>query len=40
MIRRLEEISPGISQNLEMEGLMLFPHVKKELVKRGIDHRE
>jgi uncharacterized Fe-S cluster-containing radical SAM superfamily protein len=39
LLRRLEEISPGLSQDLEIEGLMLFPHVKKELEKRGIEYR-
>ncbi len=38
LIRRLEEISPGLSQDLEIEGLMLFPHVKKDLERRGIDY--
>lgn len=37
--RRLERISPGLSEDLEIEGLMLFPHVKRELEKRKIDYR-
>lgn len=36
--KRLEEISPGLSEDLEIEGLMLFPHVKRELEKRKIDY--
>lgn len=36
--KRLEKISPGLSEELEFEGLMLFPHVKRELEKRGIEH--
>ncbi len=37
--RRLERISPGLSEDLEIEELMLFPHVKRELEKRKIDSR-
>lgn len=36
--KRLEKISPGLSEDLEIEGLMLFPHVKKELEKKKIDY--
>jgi len=36
---RLERISPGLSEEIEIEELMLFPHVKKELEKRKIDYR-
>ncbi len=35
---RLDGVSQGLSEELEIEELMLFPHVKKELEKRGIDY--
>lgn len=35
---RLEGVSSGLSGRLEIEELMLFPHVKKELEKRNIDY--
>lgn len=38
--KRLEEISPGLSEEIEIEELMLFPHVKKELEKKKIDYRK
>ncbi|MBI5253480.1 MAG: radical SAM protein [Euryarchaeota archaeon] len=33
---RLEKVSPGLSEEIEIEELMLFPHVKKELEKKNI----
>ncbi len=35
---RLEKVSPGLSEEIEIEELMLFPHVKKELKKKNIDY--
>lgn len=34
--RRLEEIHPGLTHNLEFEQLVLYPHVKQQLIRHDI----
>jgi len=38
LCRRLEKISPSLSDELEFESLMLFPHVRKGLERKRIEY--